>query len=65
MIDSTFSGNRAIGETARVVSKGGADWSSGDGGDFEIYVPDDASGDFDYAIYFPDDSCIDPRISVD
>ncbi len=56
---------RPMGETAEVVSKGGAGWLSGNGGEFEIYVPDDASGDFDYAIYFPDGSCIDPRISVD
>ena len=27
---------RPIGETARVVSKGGADWLSGDGGDFDL-----------------------------
>ena len=53
------------GATARVVSKSGAPWLSGEGGNFTIDIPPGTTGEFDYAVYFSDGSCIDPRISVD
>jgi hypothetical protein len=52
------------GSTARIDSKNGTPWLSGEGESFSIDVPEDASGAFDYNVFFPDGSCIDPRITV-
>jgi hypothetical protein len=52
------------GASARIESKDGTAWLGGQGGSFNIQVPEDASGEYDYDVYFPDGSCIDPRITV-
>jgi len=56
-------------ETVQTIAKDPANtWLNGtsasDPKGFELYVPADASGGYDYKVVFSDGYCIDPRISV-
>ena len=46
--------------SARIVSKEGAEWLSGEGKSFSIDVPASATGRHDYAVIFEDGTCLDP-----